>query len=514
MVDGKSCRATARSIGVAPSTLSRALRRRTADEFKGAKGSGATPPRKSHGSYAWSLEKIRAGRDAQMRGQFREAVRLAEATRTDDAVFVARFNRIAPQSAVEAIIKGHPSSRGAAIAAKMKEGVIVARSTLEGIHGTLADHGIAIGYNTHTTNKSGTAVSIRMKEWPLEHVWWNATREVLQTRTKEGETLDIVHGDGTWVVFAKYELTPWVQEAALLPVSFIWAGHAHGISDWAGASNSHGVAKVMGELPSGITLLDKNGNLTPEAQAFLQMLQDIVSGNAGAGVRPAGAKTDFLSNTSTAWQVFKELVLNRERAAAMVYLGTDASLGATGGAPGVDIATLFGIATTKVQGDLHCIEQALRTGVYEIWTAINFGDSQYCPWLEYQLPDPDKETNSAQAADRLERLLAAIERMRKVGMVLTQTEVNAMAAAFAVDPVPQLAETGTAKVAVELAPTDVARVVKVREARSSQGLPPLGTPDDDLFVGELEAKQAAAAEAAKAGAVATPAPEAAPEAQA
>jgi hypothetical protein len=50
----------------------------------------------------------------------------------------------------------------------------------------------------------------------------------------------------------------------------------------------------------------------------------------------------------------------------------------------------------------------------------------------------------------------------------------------------------------------VARVVRVREARASQGLPPLGDERDDLFISELEAVAEAEAEAE------APAPEAAP----
>lgn len=39
--------------------------------------------------YAWTLAEIFAARDAQMRGQFALAARLAESMRTDDALAVA-----------------------------------------------------------------------------------------------------------------------------------------------------------------------------------------------------------------------------------------------------------------------------------------------------------------------------------------------------------------------------------------------------------------------------------------
>ena len=46
-----------------------------------------------------------------------------------------------------------------------------------------------------------------------------------------------------------------------------------------------------------------------------------------------------------------------------------------GGGPGIDIATLLGVSTVKVQGDLEALQRGFRTGVLEPWCAINFGDS-------------------------------------------------------------------------------------------------------------------------------------------
>lgn len=47
-----------------------------------------------------------------------------------------------------------------------------------------------------------------------------------------------------------------------------------------------------------------------------------------------------------------------------------------------------------------------------------------------------------------------------------------------------------------LAPTDVAKVVRVREARGAQGLPPFGDERDDMTLPELEASAKAKADAA------------------
>jgi hypothetical protein len=51
-------------------------------------------------------------------------------------------------------------------------------------------------------------------------------------------------------------------------------------------------------------------------------------------------------------------------------------------------------------------------------------------------------------------------------------------------------------VPLQLAPTDVAKVVRVREARGAQGLPPFGDERDDMTLPELEASAKGKADAA------------------
>jgi len=500
--------------GIAPPTLRRALsgarlasgtvaklsritpKVREAGEFGDAvKAMRARPPTRPEPQCLWSVDAIRAARDSQMRGDFRQPVAMATAMRTDDALFTAYANRVAPQSALATNLVARDSARGKAVAARAALSVSAPRSTLKGIHGTLANHGVAIGYVEHAPNCDGTCVDVRLTEWPLEHVRFDATRETLVTTVRDGlQPVDIVHGDGHWIVFRSFGNRPWTQDACVLPASLLWAAHAYGLADWAGASRAHGIARVIGELPEGVPIKDEDGNLSADATAFIEMLADIVTGEREAGMRPPGAKTDFLTNQSTAWQVFSELIQNREKAAARIYLGTDATLGSVGGAPGVDIAELFGVATTRLQGDLGVIESALSTGLYEPWTAINYGDSRYAPRLEYVLPDPDADAKRAENAKNRERLHDTLKRMREEKLIVTQDVVNALAVELGVSPAPEIADIEQQSATLVLAPTDIARVVRVREARAAQGLPPFGDKRDDMTITELDVYAQASAD--------------------
>lgn len=477
----------------------------TSQDFAGAlRRAARRAPQRTNGAYSWPLETIRAARDAQLAGRFAVPVKLAEAMRTDDAIFVARRNRIAAQYALATKLAAHESARGAAVASRCAASVTVTPDVLTGIHGTLADHGVAIGHVERTPTADGTRVDMRLTEWPLEHVVYDSAREVLTTNARdETGRIDITHGDGEWIIFRKSADKPWTQEACLLPGALLWAAHTGALADWAGGSRAHGDPKVTGELPEGFALLDADGELTPEATAFLALLVDIVAGEAPAGLIPPGAKANFMAGSSNAWQIFVELVENREKAAARIYLGTDAILGTVGGAPGIDISALFAVASTLLQSDLLAIQTGLKTGLYEPWTAINEGDTRLAPHLEYVLPDPDADARQAEQAAKRTRLHTLIGEMREQKLEVTQADVDRLAAELGVSPTPRLASVENQTSTIVLAPTDVAKVVRVREARAAQGLQPFGTPEnpdprDDLTLTELEAKTQAKAEAAKA----------------
>ncbi len=445
---GASVRTAARTAGVHHTTATRALAKmkhkvRTASEFKGLPD--FLPQRQQQPQTCWSLEQIRNARDAQMRGDFKTPVQLAKAMATDDAIFTARRNRVAPQSALATRLEAAAGARGEATARRAARSVHVSRKTLRALNLTLADHGIAIGYNQHEPSEDGTRVDFRHRAWPLEHVKWNNHTRQLETVVEGGGApVPIVHGDGFWTIYSGYDDSPWAYDAALLPAAFVWGIHANGLTDWAAASLSHGSAKLMGELPAGVALINADGSLTAEANAFLLMMQQIMAGGAPAGIRPAGSTTEVVANDSSAWQVWKELIMSREKAGARIYLGTDAILGSVGGAPGVDIAALFAMATTIIQGDLEVLENGLRSGVYEPWAAINEGDSQYAPWFKYNQPDPDAARKSEENAAKRTRLHTMIQEARKSGLEVTQADVNRFASECGVDPAPTLQPVTTA----------------------------------------------------------------------
>jgi len=421
---------------------------RTDNEFTRQLTATVRYPRIPQAAYSWSISEIVDARDAQMIGRFAAPARLAESFRTDDALAVAYDNRLAPQRMIGVEVVEGSGARAGAIAKEGDalfgpKGIALSDDTMSDIVGGIANHDLAIGVKLWTPRKDGSRVDVKMQAWPIEFVWWDSSARCLMTRVDSipendhwrwcnlpgdpypldtgcGSQMPIIHGDGRWVVFSKHELTPWRNEAALIPAALVWARHAFAARDWGKGSSSHGNAKVVGTLPEGVPLQatsdEGETGWSNEAAAFMELLQDIQSLDTPVGIMPANSNIDYLVNSSKAWEVWERLMLNAERAAARIYLGTDGILGAQGGAPGVDVQALFGVARTRVEGDLQCITRALRTGLIEPWTAINFGDSSQAPERRYQIPDVDSDAMMESISKRETSMWASITAAKANGM--------------------------------------------------------------------------------------------------
>ena len=112
-------------------------------------------------------------------------------------------------------------------------------------------------------------------------------------------------------------------------------------------------------------------------------------------------------------------------------------------APGVDITALFGVAATKVRGDLECIERGVDTGIIQPWTAINFGDSSLAPRRRYCVPNDEAQALIKNTSERNSAFYAALKDARAAGLQLTSAFVAELAKDYdvrvpglAVEPAP------------------------------------------------------------------------------
>lgn len=401
------------------------------------------PPPLQIGAFSWDIATILAARDEQMIGRFARPARLAESMRTDYALSAAYMNRLAPQRGLPVELEGNDSARGKRVLAEAQDqfganGVAIRPETLADINGCLANHGIAFGVNTCTPRAGGTRIDFEHKAWPIEFVYWNQYEQCFFTRTgslptqREREECPayqfdeaIVHGDGRWTIYTNHQIEPY-KNGAILSGALIWAMHAFGVRDWAKGSAAHGNAKVIGELPEGVDIQSEHG------QAFYELLRVTASADTPFGIKPHGSTVDYITNNSTAWQIFKDLVENGDKAAARLYLGQDGTMGTNPSAPGIDARGLFGVRNDIVEGDLRCIERGILTGVIEPWAAMNFGDSKLAPKRCYRMPDADEDARIDALGKRTIAFFDVIQRAKQEGFDVTPEYVAATAESFGI----------------------------------------------------------------------------------
>jgi phage gp29-like protein len=388
------------------------------------------PPRTS-AAYSWDLTAIQKARDAQMGGQFPLAARLGQSMKSDSAIFSALLNRLAPARGLPVKVEPtNETARAKRIADEAEglfgqRGVAISLATLNEISEQLVLHGVAFARNTWTPRADGSRVDVELHAWPIEFVNWWPAENIYRAQTHSGGVVDICASgpaDGEWVVFRSYELKPWTW-GAVVPLALVWADRAFGVRDRARSSTSHGNAKMIGELPEGVPIDSDEGH------AFLQLLE-AMHGDLPFGIRPFGAQTEMLVNTSQAWQIFKEIIDGRENDADTVLLGQAKSV--VDSSQRLETAQLFGVRNDLVEGDLGTITDGILRGTIEPWTAINFGDSSLAPQRKWLMPDADEDARRASYAKQMDAFNKAIADARANEFVVDQDYVCRIADAYGV----------------------------------------------------------------------------------
>jgi hypothetical protein len=184
----------------------------------------------------------------------------------------------------------------------------------------------------------------------------------------------------------------------------------------------------------------------------------------------------------------------------LALLGSDGTM--KSGTGGVYVSPTFyeGVLMSKVRDDTEAIARGISFGRIRPWCVFNYADQvDPIPVVELPLPDPERDARTKAYGDRLLQLHAIIKVETDNKCSPNQDRINALAKRLDVDP-PTLAAASDAPVArLDLAPTDIAKVVRVDEARRSRDLPPIGDERGALTIGELDAQaKADAAEPASA----------------
>lgn len=306
--------------------------------------------------------------------------------------------------------------------------------------------------------------------------------------------LRVTPGDGRWVLHVPGgRLTPWQHGLwQSCGRAFVTKTHAalHRSNYSAKLANPARVAKAV----AGAT----------EAQRVGFLSQVIAWGLNTVFELPPGWDVSLLESNGRGWQVFSEEIADADREYMIALAGQIVTTTGGSGFANADIHKSIRADLIKDTGD--GLAYTLNTQVIPSYVAAVHGVDAVLEGgasVEWDTSPPKDLKIEA------ESLIASGEAIEKLSAVLAAFDMNVDATVIADRfgiPAVAVAEKRAVAPNVQLAPTDIAKVVRVDEARAGAGLPAWGDAEGALTVFEFSTARETAAEVEAAPAPAPAAP--------
>lgn len=336
-----------------------------------------------------------------------------------------------------------------------------APGVLADIFECVAMMGVGVSQNIWTPREDGTRVDVRLEPWPTEALMVDPTTRALKALTSDGP-VDVVHGDGKWVVTQLHHTNPW-RWGAIVALAMAWPDRAYGIRDRSQNAETHGQGKPIGTLPENVTID------SPEGRMFVTQMRRLQHARSGM-LKPYGTTLEYLESSSSAWQIFREIIGSNNSDIAKILLGQDGTVNNSGGNY-IKSDVLFGVRNDIVEGDLRAMESALTLGTLRPWTALNFGRLDAYPMVEWLMPDADEDARAESLGKRTAAFNDAVDTYRKNGFVVDQPVIDRIASEFGIVPpvLEEKAPTGAEIFGYEVE----GGVYTINELRRRKGEPPV-----------------------------------------
>lgn len=250
------------------------------------------------------------------------------------------------------------------------------------------------------------------------------------------------------------------------------------------------------------TLPEKVATGSAAGDAFFDALETLY-GPEGRTTLPYGSRVDAVAIPGTGAQAFQAALLDRIIHCFMVLTGSAGTIGngmntgagesqpyqpAKGGAWNIRHDLIARPALAMVRGvnqghvapfvDFNYAEQVRAATRAGTWVD---------PVLEIPIMTPEREDRIAGEVARYKALTDQVSAERAAGAVVDQDRVDHLASRYEVRAFVLASQDDAPSAQLDLAPTDLAKVVRVDEARRSRGLPPIGDDRGDLMISELDA---------------------------
>jgi phage gp29-like protein len=307
-----------------------------------------------------------------------------------------------------------------------------------------------------------------LETWSPRWLSWDHMANAWRVQTTKGP--ELVAGP-RWVLFEPYGSNrPWAA-GKWRSLAFPWLLKRFALEDRANFSEVLGTPTRVGMAPQGAT--------DPQRKAFQSKLKNL--GRNGVITLPDGWDFKVVeSGGSTVINLFAEEIAWADQAITIVLAG---QIVTTEGTQGFS----SGVVQDRIRGELirfdaERLAATLHEQSLKPWAMLNWGSFAAAPRLHWNTERPTDLLNQATTYETLSRAIKGLNE----ALVASGSEIDTAALATKYGIPVMASKQEVARVQLQLAPTDIARIARVKEARASQGLAPLGDERDDLFLHELE----------------------------
>lgn len=299
---------------------------------------------------------------------------------------------------------------------------------------------------------------------PQENRWYY--------KTIAGE-IPITPGDGRWILHCPGgRVAPW-EHGVWAAVGGAWISKTHAKAyDDAWQSKLANPARVA-TTPEGST--------EEWDQAWFEMVADW-GVNSVFAAKP-GYDIKLIESNGRGHDVFQKTIDRAEREITIAIAGQEVTTDGGAGFQNSDIHK--SIRADLIQATADALAYTVNTQCLPLWTFLNFGPEavEKSPTVSWSVtPAKDRNADAMVLQTAMTALRLATEALKPYGKEL-DVDHFASEAGLRIRDLPK---SETPNVKLDLAPTDLAKVVRVNEARGSQGLPGIDDERGQLFIADLD----------------------------
>ncbi len=451
----------------------------------------------------WDLDRINAAVALMRLGTFVEASNLLVAILGFAPVLAALYQAIAPILALRRHVHGGDRGISKEVAELVREmltpasGLLPSRYFAPELWGTLAIYLRMYGFAVlqHVDGDIDPATGIRMRFTRIWEPWAVQLYRSPRKRIAWTSAGNIeIKNDGKFTFIAD-ENEPHFGGALVALGEEAFGGKLTQAmrNNWL---DFFGDPKLYATLP------EKVATGSDAGVAFRTAIERIY-GPAGRGVLPYGSTLDAVSISGEGSQAFRDALTDRIIHVFMVLTGSAGTIGSgapTGAGPyQAQKGGFWNVRHDLIARPTVAIVRGVNQGHVAPFTDYNFADAKagakragtwVDPVLEIPIVSPDRDERIAGEISRYKALGEIVKAETEMGAPPNQDRINTLSEVLEVKPPALAANALMAR--LNLAPADIAKVVRGKEARASRGLPPFGDERDEMTIAELDwmAKQA------------------------